>query len=138
MSEGFSQPIRGTTRTPGNCSRQRRNSQALAISQLGQRMRVDNLELTVSSTLAPISGQVLLVDPGSGYTLTLPAVADLEPGDYIIIKNVDPLNTFDLDANGSETIDDSTTPITMSPYDVVWLIVGQDPAGSGNEWYRIL
>lgn len=66
-------------------------------------------EVTASTTLTD-NDYVLSVSPAANATITLPAVADVQPGrPYFILRDDTATNTVTLDGDGSETIDGATT-----------------------------
>lgn len=65
--------------------------------------------VTASTTLTN-NDYVLLVSPAANVTVTLPAVASVQPGrPYFIVRDDTATNTVTLDGNASETIDGATT-----------------------------
>jgi hypothetical protein len=65
--------------------------------------------VTASTTLTN-NDYILSVSPAANVTVTLPAVASVQPGrPYFILRDDTATNTVTLDGSGSETIDGATT-----------------------------
>lgn len=75
---------------------------------------LDNTSMTVRSVTASTTltnnDYVLLVSPAAAVTVTLPAVASVQPGrPYFICRDDTATNVVTLDGNASETIDGAAT-----------------------------
>jgi hypothetical protein len=78
---------------------------------------------------ATTSDEVILVDTGIAWTLTLYASASNSGKKIIIKKTTSDTNSLTIDANSTETIDGSTTLILDLQYEEVTLIC------DGSNWY---
>lgn len=75
---------------------------------------LDNTSMTyravTASTTLTNNDYILAVSPAANATITLPAVASVQPGrPYFILRDDTATNTVTLDGNASETIDGATT-----------------------------
>lgn len=84
------------------------------------------------NTILTTSHTVVLCDASSApITVTLPVAAGSNTRRYFIKKIDSSGNAVTVDANGSETIDGSTTQIIVSQYDCIEIVC------DGTEWWII-
>lgn len=84
----------------------------------------------VGAYTATDSDAVILCDASGGaFTVTLPTAVGISGKVYRIKKIDSSANAITIDADGSETIDDSTTRVLSSQYDAITII------SDGSEWW---
>lgn len=88
---------------------------------------------TVSTTLTDNDFVLLCSPTGGSITITLPALADVQPGrSYYVHRDDTATNTVTLDGAGSETIDGATTLVMAAgAYSAVRIV------SNGTAWFVI-
>lgn len=130
-SSGDFEPGADDARNFGSATK--RISEGHFVDMYGQRVRSDRT-LASSGGGATTDDIVILDGSSANVTYTLIAASG-NTGREVIVKCIDATNTVQLDGNGTETIDGSSSPIGMSQWDSYhlycdgsgWLILAKYP-----------
>lgn len=97
--------------------------------------RAENLPVVAKTAAYTLTAGDCFVEcdaTGGAFSITLPAVADVNIGKVYHIKKTDAsVNAVTIDGSGAETIDDSATASLAAQYDSVSVI------NNGSEWWKI-
>lgn len=109
------------------------NSILSSISAGNTGQTISSIESKTGDYTLTTSDYLILGDASSGnITLTLPTAASMTNSSFIIKKTDTSSNDIIIDADGSETIDGSTTVTLLGPTQVSVVIVSD-----GTNWYII-
>lgn len=135
----FQSNVPGSARSPGGCSRDRRNAQALATREVESTTveRTATTDLTgVSDFSMDASESVLLVFPDTApKDVILPDADDVEEGTILKIKNIHATDTFVIDVVSSGTIDAVAGGVTVNGLEAYTLVAATAPSASNREWW---
>ena len=91
-----------------------------------------NIEEKTGAYTLTLDDDVITADTSGGaFTITLPATADANGKEYIIIKTDSSSNAVTVDGDGTETINSSASVSASGQYDILWIVCND---GSEASW----